>query len=107
MIKLLLKTSLPFIICISIFVFSGVFCFLNYSNNITNDLSSLKNITVTADNNQKSSTSFDHITSALSSDKKKKETNDKSSYDKSSSKEIKKLLHTTNKCIRSKFLSIK
>ena len=102
MIKLLLKTSLPFIICTSIFVFSGAFCFLNYSNNTPHDLYSLKNITVIEDNNQKSSISFDNLTSELSSDKKKKETNDKSS-----SKEIKKLLHTTNKCIRSKFLSIK
>lgn len=83
-------------------MFSGAFCFLNYSNNTSHDLYSLKNITVIEDNNQKSSISFDNLTSELSSDKKKKETNDKSS-----SKEIKKLLHTTNKCIRSKFLSIK
>lgn len=101
MIKLFLNTLISFVICLGIFICFEAVCFKNH-NYIASNLSPFNYSTISENNTQKSSDSYNHIISLMSSDKNKKEHKDKSS-----SNEIQKLLHNTSRCIRSKFRPIK
>ena len=101
LIKLLLKLSIPLIIFIGIFICFQTFIF-NDKNYMTSNLSSFDQYTINNNNDSKSSDSFKHIGFLLLSDKNNEEHNDRSS-----SREIRKLIQNTSRCIRSKFLPIK